>query len=261
MSMLISASQIISKSITLYRENSRLFLSYLAFLLIPNLIFASMAGFSDESFQGTVGSGQLVLLAVVGIVVYIFMLVVSLALMRILYDRYEGRPAAEPKVGIKQVIPTFWPVVWTIILSAIAILCGFILFIIPGIIFSIWFSFSIYATLFDGQKGGAALKASKHLVQGRWFAVLWRLVAPAFVFGIVLLVLQFTITAVGGFFGYSETSVFGSISNVIVFLLSVVLSVFTIPLSTGASIILYSELKKTAGTVSTSSDKTEVSKA
>ena len=69
------------------------------------------------------------------------------------------------------------PYFWVVFLKSIIILGGFLLFIIPGIIFSIWFSLAEYAFVFDDKKGMQALWRSKELVQGYWWPVFGRLLA------------------------------------------------------------------------------------
>ncbi len=77
---------------------------------------------------------------------------------------------------------------WIAFLKGIVILVGLILFIIPGIIFSIWFSFSQYVFVFEGIKGEKALSRSKELVKGYFWPVLGRLV--------VLLVIMMLISSI-----------------------------------------------------------------
>jgi len=68
------------------------------------------------------------------------------------------------------------------LLAGLVIVGGLILFIVPGIIFGLWYTFVTYALVLDGQHGRAALKASKALVKGRIGKVFGRL----FVFGLVI---------------------------------------------------------------------------
>lgn len=70
----------------------------------------------------------------------------------------------------------FWRYIWLTIISAIVIMVGFILVVIPGIVFSIWFSFAFYVLVFEGVGGIAALKRSRNLVRGFWWTVLARLI-------------------------------------------------------------------------------------
>ena len=51
-----------------------------------------------------------------------------------------------------------WQFFWISLLRGWAVLGGLILFIIPGIIFSIWFSLSLYILVAEGLKGTSAIK-------------------------------------------------------------------------------------------------------
>lgn len=62
---------------------------------------------------------------------------------------------------------------------------GFILLIIPGIIFLVWFSFSSFEFLTKGAGIGASLSGSKKLVTGRFFPILGRLLVFS-LFGILV---------------------------------------------------------------------------
>jgi hypothetical protein len=72
-------------------------------------------------------------------------------------------------------VPSLFIILGRIFQISLLSILGFIL-LIPGIIFAIWFFFSEYALIFDGFKGVAALKRSKGLVQGYWWAVFGRLI-------------------------------------------------------------------------------------
>lgn len=64
---------------------------------------------------------------------------------------------------------------WIYLLSGFVTLGGLILFIIPGIIFSIWFSLSIFVLIDEDLKGLSALLKSRAYVKHHFLEVLWRL--------------------------------------------------------------------------------------
>ena len=72
--------------------------------------------------------------------------------------------------NLKKIL-SYW---WIAILSFILILGGFFLFIIPGIIFSVWFTFVYFILVNEGVKGFQAILRSKEYVKGYWFSVLLR---------------------------------------------------------------------------------------
>lgn len=69
----------------------------------------------------------------------------------------------------------------TWILMTLAIMGGFILLIIPGIIFSIWFCLSSHTVVIERESGQAALSRSKKLVKGSMGTV----IALGFVLGVI----------------------------------------------------------------------------
>ncbi len=247
--MLISVKDIISKSIGLYKDNSRLFLQYIFVLFIP--VFVSLL---IGAFLGT--EGQLnafntmtgIVLFVTFIVIYIASIWVSLGFVRTIALRYEGKPGLEVKEALQWAAPLLWPAIFASILAGLAILGGFILLIIPGIIFSVWFSFVFYAVALDDKRGKEAIKFSKHLVKGRWWSVLWRLIAPGIVFGLLFFIADGIFQFLNGIL--TSNMVTGTlpfiVTSIIISLGSSIVGLLLTPLSTAAPTILYAELKKTA---------------
>lgn len=68
------------------------------------------------------------------------------------------------------------------IFSSLIIGIGFLLLIIPGIMFLTWYQFAQYTLLIDNQHGLKALKTSKELVKGRFWAVLGRMILLMIIF-------------------------------------------------------------------------------
>lgn len=65
----------------------------------------------------------------------------------------------------------FFPLLWTSILSGLAVLGGMLLLIIPGIALSIYLYFTTYAAAMGSGFGVPALKQSHRDVKGRWWPV------------------------------------------------------------------------------------------
>jgi len=88
------------------------------------------------------------------------------------------------------IIPTF---LISLLIAAI-IFAGSILFLIPGLIFAIWYYFVNYVIIFEDQKNLGSLKTSKQLVVGRWFKMAFRIVLPKIVFLIGIIIVNLLIT-------------------------------------------------------------------
>lgn len=87
---------------------------------------------------------------------------------------------SKENIGIKEAYRLGWrkiaSYIWLSFLSGIIIFAGFVLFIIPGIIFTLWFSLAFYVMVTEDMKGLNALLKSKEYVKGRLLGVLWRFV-------------------------------------------------------------------------------------
>lgn len=70
----------------------------------------------------------------------------------------------------------FWDYFWLSILTAILIILWTLLLIIPGIIFSVFYSFAVYVFFFENIKGMAAIRKSLNLVKGYWWPVFGRFI-------------------------------------------------------------------------------------
>lgn len=74
---------------------------------------------------------------------------------------------------------------WISILSGLCVVAGLILLIVPGVIIGVWFMFAGYVLAVEGIRGGDALRKSKAYVQGRWWAVFWRVCAVYLIYFII----------------------------------------------------------------------------
>lgn len=247
--MLISAKEIIIKSIDLYKIHYKIFLQYMGILLIPTGIISVTTLFFGSFTQafGTYGFGIILIIYLAILVASsLFSLLISLAFIRVLANTYNNQPNKAIREEIELSTKLILPAIIASILTTLAVLGGTILLIIPGIIFAIWFAFSIYSVAIDEKSGIESLHHSKSLVSGRWWEALWRLIAPAFVFGVILMILQWIITwPTGPIFGIFDTEGFAYIALSIIFtLIGIVISLLVTPLTTASSTILYLELKK-----------------
>ena len=75
---------------------------------------------------------------------------------------------------LKQALEQTVSFAWLFLIYYLSVLAGSV-FIIPGIIVWVWFSFALYVRAVEGDKGVGALIKSRQYVRGRWWAVLYRL--------------------------------------------------------------------------------------
>ena len=92
-------------------------------------------------------------------------------------DHGQQPTSTDTHVSVKELAILFLIVALMVIVTT----AGTILFIIPGIWIGTLISFSVFLFLEDHKTGVSALKASKALVQGRWWATFGRRVVPGLV--------------------------------------------------------------------------------
>ncbi|MEK7635906.1 MAG: hypothetical protein AAB405_02330 [Patescibacteria group bacterium] len=158
------------------------FWTLIGIIIIPNVIWFLGAGLilllgikSEAEIEGLL----IIVLAIIGIIGFILFILAGAALFYAVANETFTIKKAFREVGEKG-IKSF---IWVGVLTIFVLLGGFVLGIVPGIIFLIWFAVAQFVFIVEGQKGFNALLRSKEYVSGRWGKVFWRMV----VFGIVAL--------------------------------------------------------------------------
>jgi len=141
----------------------------------------------------------------------------------------------EEKIGITESFKKSWHKIisfaWVSFLAGFITLGGSMLFIIPGIIFSIWFAFSVYVLISEDLRGMNALFRSKQLVVGYWWKVLWKF----FLLGIALLVPYILIYIILAF------ALSANLADLVVRVLS---ALVITPFASVFTFLLYEDLKR-----------------
>lgn len=257
--MLPSAFELIKKSYALYRANMRLFLQYTLLLAIPLFFaqifrsffaikyFSHFITFSStgslEVIHGSIPLSSLILPLLTLFIFYLFTFFGTCALIRIISDRYNNAPLQRMSVQLSSTVRIVIPALVVGVLTFLCVLGGLALVVIPGIIFSIWFYFSVYTAILDSKTGTSALRFSKMLIHERWWEVLWLLFSTTFLIVIGTMVLfggiRFLISMLQNITGIQTSlAIFGIV-------LTSVADVLITPITVGVSTILYNELKKT----------------
>jgi len=130
------------------------------------------------------------------------------------------------------------------LISGFIVLGGFLFFAIPGIIFSIWFSFAKYIVITEDVQGMNALLKSREYVRGHWWVVLSRLMFLALLFiGFYLIfdILLFVLAMVLSFI------IKASIAQLIISLLGKLIFIFVTPFATIYTYLIYDNLRNIKG--------------
>lgn len=234
---LIPINDIITTGWKFYQKNYLKFLKPLGILILPYVFFYSL-NFLLQSYTGALINLSMFVFFLFCLFIEFWMMIYMIKLADSLMKNQTLDETKLFSTALNK-IPSF---IWITILTALITIGGTILFIVPGIFWGIWYSYSLYVNILEegNYKGMEALKASKKLVKRRAWDTYGRTLLPA-LFIILPLYLScgliFLILFAAGLY---SAWVFGIIY--IIFLIAVLALV---PLFYSFQIIVYNNLKET----------------
>ena len=249
--MLLTAAQLITQTWRLYYKQWRALFPFMMLFFIPLLVM-SVLGLLSLFLSATLPTSDFVnslFLVALFFLSILFSVLASIALSRAVKDLAVSGTTLPWKAHLHASVPLLKSVIFASALTILVIIGGTLLFIVPGIIFTVWFMFTSYAVMFEGFRGRAALAESKRLVDGRFWSVAWRISLPLMVFslatsftaylaGVPLFFLgTYQVTASSGFSMVNILAQFGGS-----LLTSFLNSIFT-PLTIIPIILLYLDLR------------------
>lgn len=138
----------------------------------------------------------------------------------------------------------FWSLIWVAIISCFVVGGGFALFVLPGLIFAVYFMFAKLIAVLENKKGVTALARSREYVRGYFWAVTGRYALVVFVSLLVYSVLSAVVGLLIGGIVVSATAGF-----LITSFLTVVINTITFPLMVTAVYLVYHNLRSVRGEV------------
>ncbi len=234
--MLLKTSTLLKQSLTILRERLWTLVGLTALPFIFSWIFIALAfaaGLLLNLFEINEVFYSIIFFLIVLIFIVLSFIINLWAQVSLLYAVKERTNIRQALILGKGKIVSY---LWISILVGIITIIGFILFIIPGIIFSIWFTFSVYVLVSEDLKGTKALSRSKELVKGYWFKVFWRLIVLTLIILLITLPIGLIsiINSLGGDHITETASGF----------LSAILGFFVTPFSIIFSFLIFENLKK-----------------
>lgn len=221
------------------------FKKYLPFLLAV-FALSAIAGVLNVLIIGVVKLADLWKMAIMtgaGVLNYLLTFAVSIALL-IFTDKFLSNKKAI--FSFEEISRVFLPALFITILVALISIGGFLLFIVPGIIFMVWYAFAMYIVVLEKKSGIGVLKESRELSRGRFWQILSRLLLPNMFWAIisylvlagVFNLLGFVLSKTGG---VSEDSITLAIISAI---LSNLIGAFFAPLYLIGTMIVYRAVRK-----------------
>ncbi|MBI5731836.1 MAG: hypothetical protein HY982_00550 [Candidatus Magasanikbacteria bacterium] len=241
--MLLSPLTIFKESWQITRTNYKSFLKVILWLLPPTLglVFLNLinqkTGFQFLNYSVPTSLFLTALSFIIGLWVQIVLI------------KLIGSSLSQEAVDPKKLYRDSWrdtaPFLWINILASLLVFVGFLLFLVPGFIFIFWYFFAPYAFVLDNKRGYAALQKSKELVQGRFWAVVWRIFLPNLIYGAIAAILILIPSLPLGIATHFSTFVrFYNTTPWWFDAWQTLVMLFTLPLTIGFGVILYHNLKE-----------------
>jgi len=171
-------SALLKGAITHFKTNPKLFLGVVSVPLIINLL---MIVLEPSQNTGVVNMYEWVVYGALGLVLVVFDILMGVALILAV-----ANPTLTIRQAYGQATGFFWRYLGFSIVLSLIILVGLLLFVIPAIIFLVWFTFSIFVLVLENGRIIESLKRSREYVRGHWWAVFGRML---FVIVITLIIL------------------------------------------------------------------------
>ncbi len=219
--------------------------------VLSTLITLSVAA-DDEADDGFPGSGGLdsegglatpddiwVVVAgfgLVGVLTLLAGVFATAASFRALSEAYLGR-APDWRESYRFALPRLLPLLWVVVLVAVGTVLGVFLLIVGAVILYVWWSVAAPVLLAEDVRGRKALRRSRQLVRGRWWATFGVLVVGLILAGIVTAGLG----AVSALIVPGESDSAGRI--VADGLAGLIASAITTPLTAAFTVVLYFDLR------------------
>ena len=233
--------EILSEAFRIYRENAAKLMVIVAVVVVPlSFIGALLGHFVGEptlhrvkilgqpatiEYSRSFGVTILALLiaAAIGVIIWA---ILQAAILRGAAQATIGDPV-DVEASYRWGLSRFGSVLLVAVLVGIAVGVGFILLIIPGIIFLVFLSVSEPALIVENRRGTEALKRSWNLVRGHFWHALVVILIAAILTGIV----QGILTAIGGHNWFVR------------WIFSAIAQILTSPFSALVTVLLYLDLR------------------
>ncbi|MDP3953521.1 MAG: hypothetical protein Q8P99_01745 [bacterium] len=207
-------SNLVKKSFALYKK------SFWDLISLQLIQLAAVLGFRFLMAAG----GDVLGVLIVGILISLVTITTSLAMIYMVHLK-SGVTAA-----LRAALKNLMSYAWVTLLGSLIITGGMILFIVPGVIFAVWFALAVYVLVIEKKKGLAAFLASKEYVRGRWWPTLGRLLVL-----VGLAILVGALSGAGGAVGGKQ------LGELVGFLVNVLFA----PFAVSYLYLLYGDLSKT----------------
>ena len=176
-----SLGTLLANSVDLYKQGWRLYVWLITLPLLASILVVAVVGAVIAAVLAVSGGDLtpdripwLIPPALVGIIGLVIVNAIGkIALIKAI--SLDGVSTIRELLTFSR--PLVWKFFWLQILTGLAVFVGFLLLVIPGIVFSTWFLFSTIILVIEGTDGTAAMKRSKFYARGKFWGLFGRMLA------------------------------------------------------------------------------------
>jgi hypothetical protein len=237
--MMRSAKELLSSTVELYRAHFWLFIGYAAWTLVPTAAFLVVHMVFDVESPWYL---LILPIMIAGIFIYFWVISVLSKATHALSQQKLIDPQKISASAMRVVAPLFM----TAFLVGLITTGGFLLLVIPGIIFTIWYSQAVTVAIIEEERPIRSLTRSKKLVKGRLWDVFFYIFVGTLAISIPYLMTLAIPTSIGAYVaGINPLDLF-YMSEILVWpeaIQAIVDMIFT-PLFVIYQVLLFQELVK-----------------
>jgi hypothetical protein len=167
----LGIGEILDAALAVYRRHAFALWRIVAVVVaLPAALNGALAVAVRQVGDPQANSGSLLLLEL--LVVIVSLVATSLATAaayRLVADAYLGRPV-DPDASLRFGLRRLVSVLWVSVLFGLGVFVGFLLVIVPGIYLTVAWSIATPVLLGENLRGSKAIRRSRALVRGRWWA-------------------------------------------------------------------------------------------
>jgi hypothetical protein len=179
--------KILSAGWKLYFEKFNVITPIILIVYIPINIVLSFIPIEPESFEGFA-----IYLRASQLLEFLFGIIATVAVVKVIECTIKGEEITYLE-ALKFGLTRWGRAIGVQILAGVIVFCLLLLFIVPGIIWAVYYTFAIYIVAIRDISGKEALNYSKRLVRGQWGRVFWiglalnlLTVLGAFIIGVII---------------------------------------------------------------------------
>lgn len=252
-----SPTDLLKETWGIYKARFKTFAGIILVQFAPLVIMLIIGILSFIPMQSHVGgSGYEITVKIVNLLLAILAIITILFLIIMQFWGQSSLIFAikdnEENIGVKESYRRGWSkigsIFWVGLLSGIIVLGGFMFFVIPGIIFSTWFSLAAMIVVAESLGGMNALLKSKSYVAGYWWEVFWRFLFIGLVLFGVNLIFAIPAGIVNFIAGLTKSGLLSAIGMIFSFIGNIV-ALLLAPLTVIYTFLVYKNLKAIKGDI------------